>query len=187
MNNKLVIFTGPSAVGKATIEKHLFDDESLKLELSVSATTRKPREGEIDGVHYHFITREEFDEKIINNEFVEWNEHFSNKYGTLKSEINRIIEKGNVPFMEVEVIGAMNILQNCNSDEIISFFIKAPSMEELEKRIRSRGSENEKQIAERMSRVYEEMSFIDKFQYVVVNKDVNKAVREVTKIIKGRE
>ncbi|NQZ66039.1 MAG: guanylate kinase [Mycoplasmatales bacterium] len=187
MNKKLVVFTGPSAVGKATIEKHLFNDESLKLELSISATTRRPREGEIDGVHYYFISGEEFDKKIKNNEFIEWNEHFSNKYGTLKSEINRIIDKGNVPFMEVEVIGAMNILENYKDEETISFFIRPPSMKELENRIRARGSETEEEISERMARVYDEMTFINKFQHVVVNDDVMKAVENVTNIIKGNK
>lgn len=184
MINKLVVFTGPSAVGKATIEKHLFEDKELKLKLSISATTRKPREGEVDGTHYYFITPEEFDKKIENNEFIEWNKHFSNKYGTLKSEIKRISNDGNIPFIEVEVIGAKNIIENNKDENLISIFIKPPSLEELEKRIRLRGSENEEQIIERMSRVKEELQYIDMFQYCIVNDNITKAVEEAKVAIK---
>ena len=185
MNNKLVVFTGPSAVGKATIEKGLFSDPSLKLQLSVSATTRKPRKGEIDGVHYHFITNEKFIEKIKSNEFIEWNEHFSNKYGTLKSEIKRISDLGHIPFIEVEVIGAKNIISDFNDEDITTIFIVPPSIENLRERMTERGTETSKQIEERLARVKEELTYKDMFQHVIVNDDVEKATNEVKEIIRG--
>lgn len=185
MNNKLIVFTGPSAVGKATIEKSLFEDSELRLKLSVSATTRKPREGEVDGVHYHFISHDEFDKKISNDEFVEWNAHFSNKYGTLKSEIKRISDDGNTPFIEVEVIGAKNIIENYGKDNIISIFIAPPSMESLRERMLNRGTETEAQIEERLSRVKEELGYKDLFAHVIINDEINIAINEVKEIIKG--
>lgn len=184
MINKLIVFTGPSGVGKATIEHELFNDVDLKLHLSVSATTRAPRKGEIDGVHYHFISHEEFDQRIANDEFIEWNEHFSNKYGTLKSEIDRISNLGKIPFIEVEVIGAKNIIESFGDDKLISIFITPPSIEDLRKRIIGRGTETPEQVELRLSRVEEEVGYANLFQHVIVNDDLQRAVAEVKKVIK---
>ena len=184
MINKLIVFTGPSGVGKATIEHELFNDVDLKLHLSVSATTRAPRKGEIDGVHYHFISHEEFDKRIANDEFIEWNEHFSNKYGTLKSEIDRISNLGMIPFIEVEVIGAKNIIESFGEDKLISIFIAPPSIEDLRKRIIGRGTETAEQVELRLSRVEEEVGYANLFQHVIVNDDLQRAVAEVKKVIK---
>ena len=182
-NNKLIIFTGPSAVGKATIEKELFKNKNLKLALSVSATTRKPRQTETDGEHYTFISHEEFDQKIKNNEFLEWNEHFFNKYGTLYSEIKRIKSNGYNPFLEVEVIGAKNILEKYDPKHVVSIFIAPPSLEALMKRIKERGTETQAEIDSRLSRAKEELSYSDMFDYVVVNDDLTKTVKEVEEIL----
>lgn len=187
MTKKLVVFTGPSAVGKATIEKELFADKDLRLKLSVSATTRQPREGEVDGVHYHFITHDEFDKKIAADEFVEWNEHFSNKYGTLKSEIKRIANDDFFPFIEVEVIGAKNIIRDYGDENIISIFIAPPSIEALRERLNQRGSETPEQIEERLSRVEEEMQYKGLFQHVVINDVLEDTIAEVKEIIRGNE
>ena len=184
MNNKLVIFTGPSAVGKATLEKGLFSYKDLKLKLSVSATTRKPREGEIDGVHYYFISDEKFDALAKNNKFIEWNEHFSNKYGTLKSEVQRIQDEGYVPFLEIEVIGAMNIIKEFGRENVRSIFIIPPSIKEIRDRLEKRGTENSEQIEERILRVEEELEYKDRFQYIVINDKVEKATNELIKILK---
>ena len=184
MKNKLIVFTGPSAVGKATIEKELFKDPKLKLCLSVSATTRNPREGEVEGKHYYFINKEEFNKKIKENEFIEWNEHFSNKYGTLASEIERISNEGKVPFMEVDVMGAKNIINNYPAEQIISIFIAPPSIEALEGRIEERATESSEQIRERLSRVKEELTYKKLFQHVVINDNVEAAVTQVKKILK---
>lgn len=184
LKNKIIIFTGPSGVGKATIEKELFDDKELQLALSVSATTRKPRSGEVHGKHYYFISHEEFDKLIEEDAFVEWNAHFSNRYGTLKSEMKRIQESGSIPFLEVEVMGAKNILDKSLKDDVISIFIAPPSLEDLKDRIRARGSETDEQLSERFLRVEEEMSHIKMFDHVVINDVVEKAVNEVKQIIK---
>ncbi|MCK5867319.1 MAG: guanylate kinase [Mycoplasmataceae bacterium] len=183
MNNKLVIFTGPSAVGKATLEKGLFAREDLRLKLSISATTRKSREGEIDGVHYHFISHQEFNILISENKFIEWNEHFSNKYGTLKSEVEKIQNNGDVPFLEIEVIGAMNIINVYGSENVRSIFIAPPSIEEIRDRLKNRGTETLEQIEERIARVKVELEYKDKFQYVVVNDELKKATKELIKIL----
>lgn len=185
LKDKIIIFTGPSGVGKATIEKELFKDKELKLTLSVSATTRKPREGEVHGEHYYFISHEEFDKLIAEDAFVEWNAHFSNRYGTLKSEMERIQKDGETPFLEVEVIGAKNILEKFDKKDILSIFIAPPSLEDLKDRIRSRGSETDEQLSERFSRVEEEMSHIEMFDHVVVNDKIKSAVEQVKKILKG--
>lgn len=185
--NKLIVFTGPSAVGKATIEKKLFNDKSLKLRFSISATTRQPRPGEVDGVHYHFMTHEEFDKKIAEDQFIEWNEHFSNKYGTLKSEIKRISDEGYSPFIEVEVIGAKNIIEEYGNDNIISIFIAPPSIDSLRERISERGTETPEQIEERITRVENELEYTHLFQNIVINDTVAHAAEQVKEIIlKGK-
>lgn len=179
-SNKVIILCGPSGVGKATIEKFLFDDKDLNLSFSVSATTRDKREGEEDGKEYYFIDRNNFDKKIEANEFVEWNEHFSNKYGTLKSEIKRLQDAGHLPFIEVETFGAENIINQLGKENVISIFISPPSIEELEKRIRNRQTETDEQIKERMVKVSEELSKINLFDINVVN-DVAETAAEETK------
>lgn len=182
---KLIVFTGPSGVGKATIEHELFKDESLRLRFSVSATTRAARPGEVHGEQYFFIPRDEFDRRIANDEFVEWNEHFSNKYGTLKSEIDRIMNQGYNPFLEIEVVGAKNIINKFGKDEVISIFIAPPSVDALRDRIKKRGAETDVQINERISRVDEEMTYMSLFEHVVVNDDLDSAVEKVKNIIRG--
>ncbi len=186
---KLIVFTGPSAVGKATVEQHLFKNPKLKLGFSVSATTRDSREGEVDGQHYFFLSREEFNNKIASNDFIEWNEHFDNKYGTLKSEVERILQDGKNAFLELEPYGAMNVLNQHIEDEtdLITIFLIPPSIEVLEERMRARGTETEEQIKARLARAQEEISFISKFDYVVINDDPKRAADEIAKFILGRD
>lgn len=185
MKNKIIVFTGPSGVGKYTIEKELLKDNNLNIQISISATTRKPRNNEKNGIHYYFITHQEFNEKIEKNDFVEWNQHFSNKYGTLKSEIKRIYAQNKIPFIEVEVVGAKNIIQNFGKKNLISIFVSPPSIEEIKKRIVLRNTETKNQIEERISRINEEMSYIKLFDHVVINDDLNKCVKKIKKIIWG--
>ena len=184
MNNKIIIFTGPSGVGKATIEKELFKDKTLKLVLSISATTRDPRPWEVNGKHYYFISDSKFNGKIKNEEFVEYSEHFSHKYGTLKIEIKKILANGNNPFLEVETVGAKNIIKKFGKDNLLSIFLAPPSIEKLRKRIISRGSETKKQIKERLARVKMEMNDKDLFDYVVYNDVIEHTVDQVNHIIK---
>ncbi|TPR54727.1 guanylate kinase [Metamycoplasma neophronis] len=188
MSKKLIIFAGPSGVGKGTVEKPLFDDKSLKLKLSVSMTTRKPREGEVDGVHYYFVSKQTFDACLADNRLIEYSLHFDNYYGTLYSEITRICEQGKIPFLEIETNGAKQIIdfytKQGKQDEICSIFLMPPSFKELEKRIEGRKTESEELIAKRLSKAQEEIGYSTLFQYVVINNDVEKTANEIKEIIK---
>lgn len=182
--NKIVIFAGPSGVGKATIEKELFKIKSLKLYFSCSATTRLPRKNELEGKHYYFLTHEEFNQKIKNDEFLEWNEHFDNKYGTLNSEINNIIKQGYIPFLEVDVNGAKRIIEKAQKKyDLITIFIMPPSIIELERRIRERNTENESQLQLRLRRYHQEINASKIFQHIIMNKDIKETAAQIAKII----
>lgn len=188
MKNKVIILVGPSGVGKGSIEKELFKDPSLKLILSCSMTTRKPREQEIEGKHYFFVDEKTFLQKIENKEFIEWNKHFNNYYGTLKSEIDKILLEKNNPILEIETNGAMNVIefykQNNQLDNLISIFIKPPSLNELKQRIQNRGTETQEQIDQRLIKAEEEFKLEGIFDYSVINDTVENAVEKIAKIIK---
>ena len=182
---KLIVFVGPSGVGKATVEKKLFLKKELNLEFSISATTRKPRPNEIDKVDYYFISKEEFIEKISNNEFLEWSHHLDLYYGTLKSEIERITKDKKHAFLEIETNGAIEIFNKIPRNNIISIFIKPPSMKALEERIRKRNTESDIQIMKRLKKAQHEVQLAKLFDYVVVNSDVDKTVEQIAEIISG--
>lgn len=187
--SKIILITGPSGVGKGTIEKELFKDKELNLVFSVSATTRLQRNGEIEGVHYFFINKDKFLSLIKEDKFLEYSNHFDNYYGTLISEVEqKLAQKKNV-LIEVETNGAVNIInklkqQNKESD-LVSIFIIPPSMEELESRIRNRKSETEEQIQKRLIRAEEEMKYKLYFQHVIKNDNINIATKEIKKIIEN--
>lgn len=134
---KLIVLIGPSGVGKGSIEEILFQNPNLKIKLSVSATTRDKRPNEVDGKNYYFISKEDFKNKIKNNEFLEWNKHFNNYYGTLKSEVDNIIKEGYSPILEIETVGALNIMkmyeQANKSDQLVTIFIAPPTFDDLKK------------------------------------------------------
>lgn len=185
MNHKIVIIAGPSGVGKATIETELFKASDLKLCFSCSATTRLPRHGEVDGKQYYFLTEAEFDKKIANNEFLEWNAHFAHKYGTLNDEITRILAKGCIPFLEVDVEGAKRIIKKVQDKyNLITIFIMPPSIVELERRIRNRNTENEQELQSRLQRYHKEINDSKIFQHIIMNKNVQETVAQITRIIK---
>ena len=190
MTSKIILITRPSGVGKGTIEKELFKDDSLNLSFSVSATTRNKRIGENEGEHYHFITNDEFEELIKKNAFLEYNKHFDNYYGTLFEEVESKLKQGKNVLIEVEIIGAVNIikkLKETNKEDIlISIFIEPPSIEELERRIRNRNTDNEEQIKKRLERAIEEIPYKKYFQNVVENDDVNETIDKIKKIIKNK-
>ena len=184
---KVIIITGPSGVGKGTIEKELFADSSLNLTFSISATTRERREKEMDGVHYFFITKKQFEQKIEDNEFIEYSKHFDNYYGTLKSEIqNKLNESKNV-LVEVETTGAINIIsqykQNKNEDELITIFIVPPSIEELKSRILNRNSENRRAIRKRLKKAKKELEYKKYFNHVIKNDNIKEAITQIKEII----
>ncbi len=184
-HGKLIVFTGPSAVGKATVEKYLFEKPNLKLGFSISATTRQPRPNEKDGEHYHFIDLDQFNKMIVKGEFIEFSEHFDNKYGTLKSEVDRIVGQGNNAFLEIEPNGARQVInrQQELKLDLITIFLAPPSMESLEKRIRNRATETEEQIQTRLARAEEEISHASIFQCTVINDDPKRAADEIADFI----
>lgn len=184
---KLIVLTGPSGVGKGSIEEILFQNPKLKIKLSISATTREKRVNEEYGKNYYFISKDKFKTKIENNEFLEWNKHFNNYYGTLKSEVDNIISQGFNPILEIETVGALNIMkmyQEANkTNELITIFVAPPTFEDLKKRVINRQTDSEEQIKLRIQKALEELNEQDKFQYIVINKDLKQAAKEVEEII----
>ena len=179
---KLIIITGPSGVGKGTVVKELLD-RNKDIWLSISATTRNPRVGENDGLNYYFISEERFKDMIDKKEFLEWAQFAGNYYGTPISTVNEKIEKGFVVLLEIEVEGAKQIKEKF--PESLSIFLLPPSKEELEKRIRNRGTEKEEAIDRRLSRANYEIASSNQFDFVLTNHDVEESVKEVFKIIKS--
>jgi guanylate kinase len=180
--NKLILITAPSGSGKTSIVNHLLR-KFPQLAFSVSATTRKPRGNEVEGVDYYFISEEQFKEKIHNKEFLEWEMVYEGKYyGTLKEEIERLWAQNKVPVLDIDVQGAIHVQQQYPVNTM-SVFIQAPSLEELRTRLRSRGSETEESIQARISKSSYEMTFKKHFENVVINKDFNAACGEAENIV----
>ena len=177
---KLIIFTGPSGVGKGTVVKELLD-RNKDIWLSISATTRNPRIGEKDGENYYFLSDEKFKDMIDKKEFLEWAQFAGNYYGTPLSTVKEKIEKGFIVLLEIEVEGAKQIKEKF--PEALSIFLLPPSKAELEKRIRNRGTEKEEAIDRRLSRADYEIASSDEFDFVLTNHDVDETVKEVFKII----
>ncbi|MBQ2919750.1 MAG: guanylate kinase [Oscillospiraceae bacterium] len=174
--SKIIVFSGASGVGKSTVLK-LVMAARPDLRFSVSATTRAPREGEVDGVSYFFVTREEFQGMIDRGELLEYDEHFGNLYGT---PISQVTSGGNV-VLDIEPNGAFNA-RKANPKAML-IFITPPSMEELERRLRSRGDTPEDQIADRLERARWEIAQSPKYDHVVVNDELDRCVREILDII----
>jgi guanylate kinase len=182
MKGKLVIISAPSGAGKTTIVRHLLDS-GLNLDFSVSATTRAPRGIEKDGVDYFFLTVPEFRKRIENNEFVEWEEVYKDLlYGTLKSELERIWKKGNHVIFDVDAKGGIN-LKKIFGNNSIAIFIMPPSVEELEKRLIARGTDEPEKIRMRVSKAKEELELANQFDFVIVNQRLDKAKEEARKIV----
>ncbi len=176
----LVLYTGSSGVGKGTIMAELLKkDPSIRL--SVSNTTRNPREGEIDGVHYNFVTKEQFEELIESNGYLEYAKYCDNYYGTPKQQVEDLLDEGYNVFLEIEVQGGLQILEKY--PDVLSIFILPPSMEVLEKRLRNRGTEKEEVILKRLEEAKNEISFKDRYRFNVVNGELETAVDEVLEIL----
>lgn len=178
MAGKLIIFSAPSGAGKTTIVKRIIETD-LQLEFSISATSRKIRKGEIEGKDYYFLTSQEFRGKAENDEFVEWEEVYTDTYyGTLKSEIDRIENKGNNILFEVDVEGGIS-LKKIFQEKALSIFILPPSVEELEQRLKIRATDSEETIRERMAKAKKELEYADDFDVRVVNNDLKEAIKEI--------
>lgn len=176
----LIIFSGPSGSGKGTIMKSLLARREDTV-LSVSMTTRAPRPGEIDGYHYRFVTREEFQKTIDEDGFLEYAEYNGNFYGTPEAPIRRLLNEGKNVMLEIEVQGAEKVMDH--RSDVVSIFITTPSFEELERRLRGRGTEPEEVIQGRMKTSQYELSRAFRYQYIVLNDEVEKAVDRITTII----
>ncbi|MCH2224180.1 MAG: guanylate kinase [Crocinitomicaceae bacterium] len=179
---KCVIFSAPSGAGKTTIVHHLLG-ERIGLEFSVSACSRDPRPNEVTGKDYHFLGVEGFIQKISENAFVEWEEVYTNNfYGTLKSEVERIWEEGKAVIFDVDVIGGLN-LKRLFKDDAFAVFVKPPSYEELENRLRKRSTETEDKINQRMDKARKELSFAEEFDTILVNDDLAEACASAKEMV----
>ena len=180
---QLIIITAPSGSGKTTIVNHLLK-QIPQLAFSVSACTRKPRGGEVDGINYHFISLEEFTRKIAQHEFAEFEMVYEGKYyGTLKAELEKIWSRHQTPVVDIDVQGAMRLMKHYGT-KALSLFIQAPGMDILEQRLRARGTETEESIQERISKATEELKFAHEFDRIIVNDNLEKACHEAIVIIK---
>ena len=179
---KLVIFSAPSGSGKTTIVKELLKRFDC-FEFSISATSRQPRGQEQNGIDYHFMTNEEFKSRVERGEFVEWEEVYAGTcYGTLKSEMEHIWAKGNIIIFDVDVMGGIN-LKRLFGEDACSVFIMPPSVEELERRLRGRGTDTEEVIMKRIAKAEFELSKASEFDYTVVNDVLEDAVEQTVAII----
>jgi len=181
----LIIVSAPSGTGKTTLCKVL-QERDKTINFSVSCTTRKPRAGEKDGIDYKFIDAKEFKNGIDNRSFAEWEKiHGNNYYGTLVSTLNDAVSHKKLLLLELDVKGAMAI-KNLYPNNAISIFIEPPSLEELKSRLENRGTESNDSIIKRLERLHDEISFKPKFDYCIINDDINRAVNKIIKIIKNQ-
>ena len=181
-NHKLIIITAPSGAGKSSITQYLLK-KYPKLTFSVSAATREPRANEVHGQHYYFMSVEEFQQKIKDDAFIEWEMVYEGRYyGTLKSEIFRIWEAGKTPVLDIDVQGAIHVQQQYKG-KVLSIFIEPPSLEELERRLRTRATETPESIAIRLGKASYEISFRNQFNKIVVNDVLEIACEETEEVI----
>ncbi len=178
----LIIYSGPSGVGKGTVREHFIDDEDLNLVYSISMTTREPRHEEKDKVDYFFVSDEEFQEAIKNNDLLEYASFVGNSYGTPKNYVEDMRNKGYNVILEIEVEGATQIMDN--TDDYLSIFLLPPNMEELENRIRNRRTEDESVIQKRLKKAKGELEVQSRYHYTVCNTTPEAAANEIKQIIK---
>ena len=163
----LFVFSGPSGVGKGTLKAKLFEEFAGRIAYSVSATTRGPREGEVDGKDYFFISRQEFERRVKNNEFLEHAEFAGNCYGTPRAYVEKLLDSGMNVVLEIDVQGALQVMKSMR--ECVSVFILPPSFEELEHRLRGRGTETEEKVRERLETAKRELPYAPQYDYQIVN------------------
>ena len=181
--HKLIVIAAPSGAGKTSVTRHLLKVLSDKLAFSISCATRQPRNNEKDKVDYYFISVEEFKHKIEQQEFVEWEMVYEGKYyGTLKSEISRIWQQNKAPLLDVDVQGGIHIQQQYPHNSL-SLFIEPPSIEELEKRLRARGTETPESLAARLNKAAYELSFKSQFDHIILNDKLERACAEAEDVV----
>ena len=179
--SKFIVIAAPSGSGKTTIVNKLLNEKNLRLSFSISATSREPKKKEKDGKNYFFISKEEFLRRVNNDEFVEWEEVYKGVfYGTLVSELENAKEKNLI--FDIDVIGGLNIKRKFK-EQTLTIFIKPPSLDELEKRLKNRNSETDSNIKIRIDKAKDEILLADKFDYVVENDILEKSYKEVFKLV----
>ena len=178
---RLIVFSAPSGCGKGTMLAEILKDNSFRC--SVSTTTRAPREGEIDGVNYFFISKEEFESKVSNDEFLEYAEYCENFYGTLKTEVDSYLEQGINVILEIEVQGAMKVREL--RPDAVFVFIAPPSVNELRRRLNKRGTETQEVIEKRIAAAVTELPYMDKYDYIIVNDALEDAVSDFFAVIRS--
>lgn len=182
-SGKIIVVSAPSGCGKSTIINSILDSGEPALRFSVSATNRRPRPGEVDGVNYHFMTTEEFRDAIAEDKFVEWEEVYPGRfYGTLKSEIERIVDKGGDVILDIDVKGGLNV-KKLYGDRVKTIFFLPPSIEELRRRLEGRGTDAPEIINERVNKAEFEISFADQFDERIVNDHLDNAIERTREVI----
>lgn len=180
---KLIVFSAPSGSGKTTLVKHLLNIPELKLDFSISATSRYQRPGEVDGKDYYFMSAEDFHQKIKEDAFIEYEEVYKdNFYGTLKSELERIWNEGKSVIFDIDVVGGLNIKKQF-PNETLAVFVRPPSVEELERRLRFRQTESDEKIAMRIEKAEREIAEAKNFDVILENHDLETAKVEAKKIV----
>lgn len=180
----LIVYSGPSGVGKGTILKEVLPIKSLKLSYSVSMTTRKPRKGEVDGKDYFFVSKKQFEKAIKDGELLEYAKFVDNYYGTPKAYVEEMTNKGMNVVLEIETIGAKKILKKYGDENVVSIYILPPNMKELEKRLKERNTESLEVIKKRIAKARREVKKLDMFDYIVVNDDLKVTIKDIKNIIK---
>lgn len=184
MSGKLIIFSAPSGSGKSTIINHLLTQD-LNLAFSISATSRLPRGEEKHGIEYFFLSPEEFKQRIANNEFLEYEEVYENRfYGTLKAQVEKQLEEGQNVIFDVDVVGGCNI-KKFYDGRALSVFIQPPCVKELRKRLTGRGTDTPEVIESRIAKAEYELSFADKFDVIIINDELEKAKAEALNVIQN--
>ena len=182
----VIVLSSPSGTGKSTLAKMLLEKYS-NIKLSTSATTRAPREGEIDGFHYYFLTQEEFDKKVENNEFLEYAGVYGKSYGTLKSQIQEKFDGGNDVLLDIDWQGNLSVSkQITDKKKIISIFLLPPSITELKDRLVGRGTDSDEVIAKRMADAKNTITHYNEYDYVIINDSVELAFEELTALIDAK-
>ena len=179
----LIVFSGPSGVGKGTVRQEIFSTPDHKFEYSVSMTTRTQRPGEVDGKDYFFRSREEFEELIRNGQMLEYAEYVGNYYGTPLTYVNETLDKGIDVFLEIEVQGALQVKKKV--PDAVFIFLTPPDLNELQERLVGRGTDSEEVIAQRIERAREEIALMSKYDYAIVNDEVPLAAERVKRVIEA--
>lgn len=182
----LIIISGPSGVGKGTVRRLVMADKSLNLAYSVSMTTRPRREHETPGVDYFYVTKEEFQKTLDEDGFLEHAQFVGNYYGTPKAYVEKLRNEGKNVLLEIEVEGAKQVISKCHGSDVVTIFLIPPSMEELEQRIRKRGTESEEVIQQRLAKAQRELELKYAYDYPVINDTVKSAADQIRKIIRDK-